>query len=56
MDEKKGERVTAALISPGQTNKPTKRAADDEPDAESLRLIRELQEAEFGLRKRSTRA
>ncbi|RAK75148.1 [Histone H3]-lysine-36 demethylase [Aspergillus fijiensis CBS 313.89] len=56
MDEKKGERAPAASISPGQTNKSTKRAADDEPDAESLRLIRELQEAEFGLRKRSTRA
>ncbi|PYH47755.1 [Histone H3]-lysine-36 demethylase [Aspergillus saccharolyticus JOP 1030-1] len=55
-DEKKGERTTASSTSPSQINKSTKRAADDEPDAESLRLIRELQEAEFGLRKRSTRA
>ncbi|PYH88031.1 JmjC domain-containing histone demethylation protein 1 [Aspergillus ellipticus CBS 707.79] len=54
MDEKK-DRHMASSISPGQTGKNPKRAVDEEPDAESLRLIRELQEQEFGLRKRSTR-
>lgn len=50
----------ATLTSPGQTSKHMKRerttGADGEPDAESMRLIRELQEQEFGLRKRATRA
>ncbi|GAB1195280.1 JmjC domain-containing histone demethylation protein 1 [Aspergillus pseudonomiae] len=50
----------ATLASPGQTGKYMKReratGANGEPDAESMRLIRELQEQEFGLRKRSTRA
>ncbi|PYH68793.1 [Histone H3]-lysine-36 demethylase [Aspergillus vadensis CBS 113365] len=54
-DEKKGDRHAATSTSPGQPGKNSKRVADEEPDAESLRLIRELQEAEFGLRKRSTR-
>ncbi|PLB50473.1 putative PHD finger and JmjC domain protein [Aspergillus steynii IBT 23096] len=42
---------------PGTKNPRRERAtvADEEPDAESLRLIRELQEQEFGLRKRATR-
>lgn len=42
---------------PGAKNLKRERAtaADEEPDAESLRLIRELQEQEFGLRKRATR-
>ncbi|KAE8416839.1 hypothetical protein BDV36DRAFT_296699 [Aspergillus pseudocaelatus] len=50
----------ATLTSPGQTGKHMKReratGADGEPDAESMRLIRELQEQEFGLRKRAARA
>ncbi|RAL05079.1 [Histone H3]-lysine-36 demethylase [Aspergillus ibericus CBS 121593] len=54
-DDRKGERHAASSTSPGQLGKNSKRVADEEPDAESLRLIRELQEAEFGLRKRSTR-
>ncbi|PWY69206.1 PHD finger and JmjC domain protein [Aspergillus sclerotioniger CBS 115572] len=54
-DERKGERQATSSTSPGQPGKNPKRVADEEPDAESLRLIRELQEAEFGLRKRSTR-
>ncbi|GKZ38496.1 JmjC domain-containing histone demethylation protein 1 [Aspergillus brasiliensis] len=54
-DEKKGDRHAATSTSPGQPGKNPKRVADEEPDAESLRLIRELQEAEFGLRKRSAR-
>ncbi|PWY92928.1 JmjC domain-containing histone demethylation protein 1 [Aspergillus heteromorphus CBS 117.55] len=54
-DERKGDRHAASSASPGHTGKNPKRAVDEEPDAESLRLIRELQEAEFGLRKRSTR-
>ncbi|KAF9884721.1 JmjC domain-containing histone demethylation protein 1 [Aspergillus nanangensis] len=47
-----------ASASPAQIGGEPKRAstADKDPDAESLRLIRELQEQEFGLRKRSTRA
>ncbi|KAL4896281.1 hypothetical protein BDV59DRAFT_172527 [Aspergillus ambiguus] len=45
-----------ASTSPNQPGKVAKRdRAEDEPDAESLRLIRQLQEQEFGLRKRSTR-
>ncbi|KAE8375776.1 hypothetical protein BDV26DRAFT_6878 [Aspergillus bertholletiae] len=57
-DKKADRHVT--LSSPGQAGKHMKRertaGTDDEPDAESMRLIRELQEQEFGLRKRATRA
>ncbi|KAE8350244.1 PHD finger and JmjC domain protein [Aspergillus coremiiformis] len=57
--DKKLERQDTSM-SPGQPGKQTKReritGADEEPDAESMRLIRELQEQEFGLRKRATRA
>ncbi|EAW13809.1 [Histone H3]-lysine-36 demethylase [Aspergillus clavatus NRRL 1] len=57
--EKKFDRKTTMSTSPGQSNKGPKSErgtlADDEPDAESLRLIRELQEQEFGLRKRAAR-
>ncbi|KAF7589097.1 JmjC domain-containing histone demethylation protein 1 [Aspergillus hancockii] len=56
--DKKFDRHTISL-SPGQSSKHPKRerttGTDGEPDAESMRLIRELQEQEFGLRKRSTR-
>ncbi|KAE8145381.1 hypothetical protein BDV25DRAFT_71557 [Aspergillus avenaceus] len=49
----------AASTSPGQSSKHAKRerttGADEGPDAESMRLIRELQEQEFGLRKRAAR-
>lgn len=52
------DKKASASTSPNQPGKGAKRdrPADDAPDAESLRLIRELQEQEFGLRKRSTRA
>ncbi|KAG2414226.1 hypothetical protein HFD88_003417 [Aspergillus terreus] len=52
------DKKASASTSPNQPGKSAKRdrPADDAPDAESLRLIRELQEQEFGLRKRSTRA
>ncbi|KAE8390033.1 hypothetical protein BDV23DRAFT_91047 [Aspergillus alliaceus] len=50
----------ATSTSPGQLGKHARRdrvtGIDGEPDAESMRLIRELQEQEFGLRKRATRA
>lgn len=45
--------TTSASASPGQAGK---KRTHEEPDADSMRLIRELQEQEFGLRKRSTRA
>jgi F-box/leucine-rich repeat protein 10/11 len=55
--EKKFDRMTTTSTSPGHKGPKRERTAiaDDEPDAESLRLIRELQEQEFGLRKRTTR-
>ncbi|EAW18321.1 [Histone H3]-lysine-36 demethylase [Aspergillus fischeri NRRL 181] len=55
--EKKFDRMTTTSTSPGHKGAKRERTAiaDDEPDAESLRLIRELQEQEFGLRKRTTR-
>jgi len=56
MVEKRFERHMASSLSPNQTSKHVKHLVDEEnTDAESLRLIRELQEEEFGLRKRSTR-
>ncbi|THC88558.1 hypothetical protein EYZ11_011998 [Aspergillus tanneri] len=54
--EKKLDRTVASSEQAGKSTKRERaNAADEEPDAESLRLIRELQEQEFGLRKRSTR-
>ncbi|PKX98526.1 [Histone H3]-lysine-36 demethylase [Aspergillus novofumigatus IBT 16806] len=55
--EKKFDRMITTSTSPGHKGAKRERTAiaDDEPDAESLRLIRELQEQEFGLRKRTTR-
>lgn len=55
--EKKFDRISTTSTSPGQKGAKRERTtiADNEPDAESLRLIRELQEQEFGLRKRTTR-
>ncbi|KAJ5123488.1 hypothetical protein N7448_009585 [Penicillium atrosanguineum] len=56
MVEKRFERHMASSLSPNQTSKHMKGLIDEEnTDAESLRLIREIQEEEFGLRKRSTR-
>lgn len=56
MVERRFDRQLASSLSPHQTSKHAKHhIAEDGLDAESLRLIRELQEEEFGLRKRSTR-
>lgn len=56
MVERRFDRHLASSLSPHQTSKHTRHhAAEDGLDAESLRLIRELQEEEFGLRRRSTR-
>lgn len=56
MVEKRFDRKVASSLSPLQTSKHTKHhIAENDPDAESLRLIQQLQEEEFGLRKRSTR-
>jgi F-box/leucine-rich repeat protein 10/11 len=52
--EKKFERHAASSTSPSQHNRGTK-LADDDADAESMRLIREIQEQEFGLRRRAGR-
>lgn len=57
--EKKFGRHGNSSTSPGQTGKSVKQDqahfAEDETDIESLRLVRELHEQEFGLRKRTTR-
>ena len=56
--DKRADRSTTSAASPGPSAKNPRHdagAVDGEPDPESLRLIRELQEQEFGLRKRSTR-
>ncbi|KAJ9259242.1 hypothetical protein DTO212C5_8615 [Paecilomyces variotii] len=57
--DKKSDRSAVSSASPGQIGKSMKRDqatfAELEADAESLRLIRELQEQDFGLRKRGTR-
>lgn len=54
---KKSVSPAATTLSPGhQSSKNTKRERADNMDADSLRLIRQLQEAEFGLRKRTSRA
>ncbi|KAJ5101508.1 hypothetical protein NUU61_003730 [Penicillium alfredii] len=56
MVEKRFDRHAASSLSPGQSSKHAKHPiGEGDTDAESLRLIRELQEQEFGLRKRSTR-
>lgn len=56
MVEKRFDHHASASLSPRQSTK-KHHMADHDPDvdAESLRLIRELQEQDFGLRKRSTR-
>ncbi|KAI9376493.1 hypothetical protein BJX61DRAFT_322434 [Aspergillus egyptiacus] len=57
--DKKLERHAVSSTSPGQHGKVSKfersHVPDDDPDAESLRLIRELQEQEFSLRRRAGR-
>ncbi|KAL2866378.1 [Histone H3]-lysine-36 demethylase [Aspergillus lucknowensis] len=57
--EKKFERQVASSASPGQLSKVPEpergNMAENDPDAESLRLIRELQEQEFSLRRRAGR-
>lgn len=57
MTKRKADRHAAFSISPSQSSKTSRRTVEPESDvdAESLRLIRELQEQDFGLRKRSTR-
>lgn len=56
MYEKHFHRHAPTSLSPHQRKHTQHLAGDDDADEESLRLIRELQEQEFGLRKRSTRA
>ncbi|KAL3457717.1 hypothetical protein BJX64DRAFT_243599 [Aspergillus heterothallicus] len=51
---KKFERHLASSTSPSQHGKGTK-IAENDADAESMRLIREIQEQEFGLRRRAGR-
>lgn len=51
MVEKRFERHATTSLSPHQS-KHGKHRIEDDADAESLRLIRELQEEEFGLRRR----
>ncbi|KAL4874164.1 hypothetical protein BDV12DRAFT_3112 [Aspergillus spectabilis] len=57
--EKRLERHATFSTSPGQHGKGPKlersNVFEDDPDAESLRLIRELQEQDFGLRRRAGR-
>ncbi|KKK14125.1 hypothetical protein P175DRAFT_0493926 [Aspergillus ochraceoroseus IBT 24754] len=57
--EKKSDRHAISSTSPSQHGKAPKSdhasVAENDPDAESLRLIRELQEQEFGLRRRAGR-
>ncbi|KAJ5214831.1 hypothetical protein N7468_010510 [Penicillium chermesinum] len=52
MAERLFERHATASLSPHQSKHSNHFANEEGPDAESLRLIRELQEAEFGLRRR----
>ncbi|OJJ43296.1 hypothetical protein ASPZODRAFT_19699 [Penicilliopsis zonata CBS 506.65] len=54
------KKSASPMTSPAHSNKSAKRerlatVGDDELDPESMRLIREIQEQEFGLRKRATR-
>ncbi|GLI76989.1 JmjC domain-containing histone demethylation protein 1 [Penicillium ochrochloron] len=51
MVEKRFDRHATTSLSPHQS-KHVKHRVEDDADAESLRLIRELQEEEFGLRRR----
>ncbi|KAL4785806.1 hypothetical protein BJX76DRAFT_153849 [Aspergillus varians] len=54
--EKKSERYAMSSTPFGQHSKTEHESLlDDDPDAESLRLIRELQEQEFSLRRRAGR-
>lgn len=55
MVEKRFDRYAAISLSPHQAKHVKYPIDEKNTDAESLRLIRELQEEEFGLRKRSTR-
>ncbi|KAL3435683.1 JmjC domain-containing histone demethylation protein 1 [Aspergillus tetrazonus] len=57
--EKKSERHAISSAPFGQHGRGSKSehgTSDGDPDAESLRLIREIQEQEFGLRRRAGRA
>jgi F-box/leucine-rich repeat protein 10/11 len=56
MYEKHFNRHAPTSLSPRQHKHIQHITGDEDADEESLRLIRELQEQEFGLRKRSTRA
>jgi F-box/leucine-rich repeat protein 10/11 len=55
MYEKHFNRQAPTSLSPRQHKHTQHITGDEDADEESLRLIRELQEQEFGLRKRSTR-
>ncbi|KAJ6029660.1 hypothetical protein N7499_000807 [Penicillium canescens] len=55
MYEKHFNRHAPTSLSPRQHKHTQHITGDEDADEESLRLIRELQEQEFGLRKRSTR-
>ncbi|KAJ5779176.1 hypothetical protein N7457_006896 [Penicillium paradoxum] len=55
MYEKHFTRQAPTSLSPRQHKHNQHLTGDEDADEESLRLIRELQEQEFGLRKRSTR-
>lgn len=55
MYEKHFHRHVPTSLSPRQHKHSQHVIGDEDADEESLRLIRELQEQEFGLRKRSTR-
>lgn len=55
MYEKHFHRQGPTSLSPRQHRHTQHITGDEDADEESLRLIRELQEQEFGLRKRSTR-
>ncbi|RDW74718.1 [Histone H3]-lysine-36 demethylase [Aspergillus mulundensis] len=57
--EKRSERHAfppSSFVQHGKDPRSDHAILDDDPDAESLRLIRELQEQEFGLRRRAGRA
>jgi F-box/leucine-rich repeat protein 10/11 len=56
MYEKHFHRHAPTSLSPRQHKHTQHLTGDEDADEESIRLIRELQEQEFGLRKRSTRA
>lgn len=58
--ERKADRQASLPISPGQSSKHAKRdrvhLAENEMDPDTMRAIREIQEEQFGLRRRGTRA